>query len=142
MNRRGRIVVRCESGGRGSAEYDEKAEQSFARPLNSICARSKNLRIRVRIELPLVVEGNKVSPAASEISMADSVGSGPGLELELLKHPPFLPTTSSIHFSNEHFSCHHLPHPVEATVPASPRDPHVASSNSVGEYWNTSNLCY
>lgn len=77
MNRRRRIVVRRESGGRVRQEFDEKAEHlSFARPINSIAHAPKTIMIPShpgRIEMPLI------SPAVSEVSMADSVGSAPSL---------------------------------------------------------------
>lgn len=77
MNRRRRIVVRRESSSRGRQDFDEKVEHlSYARPINAIAHSRKTIMIPShpgRIEMPLV------SPAASEVSMADSVGSAPSL---------------------------------------------------------------
>lgn len=70
MNRRRRIVVRRESNSRGRQDFDEKAEHlSYARPINPIMIPSHS----GRIEMPLN------SPAGSEVSMADSIGSAPSL---------------------------------------------------------------
>lgn len=77
MNRRRRIVVRRQGSGRCRQDFDEKVEHlSFARPITSIAHAPKSIMIPShpeRIEMPMV------SPAVSEVSMADSVGSAPSL---------------------------------------------------------------
>lgn len=77
MNRRRRIAIGRENGGRGRKEHDETAEPlSFARPVNTLPQPPKSILIPPhagRIELPLI------SPAVSDISMADSVGEAPSL---------------------------------------------------------------
>lgn len=77
MNRRRRLAVGRECNGRNHSDFDEKMEHlSFARPINPQSQPPKSIMIPShpgRIELPMI------SPAASEVSMADSCGEAPSL---------------------------------------------------------------
>lgn len=77
MNRRRRLAVGREGNSRAHPDFDEKVEPlSFARPVNPHSHPPKSIMIPShsgRIELPMI------SPAVSEISMADSVGEAPSL---------------------------------------------------------------
>lgn len=77
MNRRRRLAVGREGSGRRHSDFDEKMEPlSFARPVDPQAHPPKSIMIPShpgRIELPMI------SPAASEVSMADSIGEAPSL---------------------------------------------------------------
>ena len=78
MNRRRRIVVRRDGSSYCGHNFDENTHTlSYARPIPSTMPRTvENITIsssQCRIEAPMV------SPAASEISMADSIGEAPSL---------------------------------------------------------------
>ncbi len=78
INRRHRISVWRETGRRGRTDCDDEGvdRMHFARPVGSIAHAPKTILIPSH---PGVIEMPMVSPVASELSMADSVGTAPSL---------------------------------------------------------------
>ncbi|KAL8742918.1 MAG: hypothetical protein Q9190_004677 [Brigantiaea leucoxantha] len=77
MNRRRRIVVKREGSSRYPPDFDENSESlSYARPVHPLARPVTDIMIppsRRRIDAPLI------SPATSDVSMADSFGDAPSL---------------------------------------------------------------
>ncbi len=85
MNRRRRIVVRRDGSSHCGQNFDEKTQTlSYARPIQNTLPRTvKNIMISSphrRIEAPMI------SPAASDVSMTDSIGQAPSLVSDSSSH--------------------------------------------------------
>lgn len=119
MNRRRRIVIRREGHGEPAQPFNENIQPlSFARPAPMPHQQIRQLPApRASVEMPLI------SPARSEVSMADSAGDAPSLISDSGSHQT---TSSPSEFARLH-SLGHAAHPNNMAAP----DRHYHSSSTM-----------